>query len=56
MRCAKGRNPVGVGGIFSPIPKVAFADSGNLGLEDGTPFGFFPSPLSSNITQVVGWQ
>ena len=34
-----GRNPVGVGGVFPMIPKVALADSGNLGLEDTTPLG-----------------
>jgi len=39
-------NPNGVDGIFSPIPKVALADSGNLGLEDRTPLGFFPASLN----------
>ena len=34
-----GHNPVGVGGVFIPIPRVALADSGNPGLEGGTPLG-----------------
>ena len=40
MRCVKGRNPVGVGDVCLSKPKVALADSGNLGLKDRTPLGF----------------
>ena len=47
MRRDKGHNPVGVDDVSPPIPKVALADSGNLGLEDGTPSGFFSSLLNA---------
>ena len=40
MRYARGHNPVGVGDICLSKPKVALADSGNLGLEGRTPLGF----------------
>jgi len=40
-RDSRDTTPLGLMIYMAPIPKVALADSGNLGLEDKTPLGFF---------------
>ena len=40
-RDSRDTTPLGLMICMAPIPKVALADSGNLGLDDKTPLGFF---------------